>query len=77
MLSFQKIDKHNFNIFIRDLSENLNANIKHMIEDYNKINRVYYEKDYDFYNPLDKKPKTKPSDLVPSVYIFKKRYKKI
>jgi len=41
-----------------------------------KINRAYYKKDYNFYTALDEKPKTKPSDLVPSVHIFKKRYKK-
>ena len=29
----QKIDKNNFNIFIRDLSYNLNNNLKHIIED--------------------------------------------
>ena len=28
----QKIDKNNFNIFIRDLSYNLNKNLKHIIE---------------------------------------------
>ena len=29
----QNIDKNNFNIFIRDLSSNLNTNLKHIIED--------------------------------------------
>ena len=29
----QNIDKNNFNIFIRDLSINLNINLKHIIED--------------------------------------------
>jgi len=35
----QKIDKNNFNIFIRDLSYNLNNNLKHIIED--TINHEY------------------------------------
>ena len=29
----QSIDKNNFNVFIRDLSLNLNTNLKHIIED--------------------------------------------
>ena len=29
----QNIDKNNFNVFIRDLSSNLNTNLKHIIED--------------------------------------------
>jgi hypothetical protein len=34
----QDIDKNNFNIFIRDLSLSLNANLKHIIEDSLKLN---------------------------------------
>ena len=34
----QNIDKNNFNIFIRDLSLSLNANLKHIIEDSLKLN---------------------------------------
>lgn len=41
-----------------------------------KINKLYYMKDYSFYTPLENKLKTKPSDLLPSFYIFKKRFKK-
>ena len=29
----QEIDKQSFSLFIRDLSNNLNTNLKHMIED--------------------------------------------
>ena len=41
----QNIDKNNFNVFIRDLSSNLNTNLKHIIEDTisnkqpNKVNK--------------------------------------
>ncbi len=41
MISKQNIDKTQLSIFIRDLSENINFNLKHLIEDYfinNKIN---------------------------------------
>ena len=29
----QKIEKHDFSIFLRDLASTLNINLKHMIED--------------------------------------------
>ena len=33
ILTPQNIDKNNFNVFIRDLSESLNINLKHIIQD--------------------------------------------
>lgn len=36
MLVFQPIDKNDFHVFTRDLSERVNVNLKHMIEDFDK-----------------------------------------
>ena len=35
-LHWENLDKINFNIFIRDLSQSINVNLKYMIEDLNK-----------------------------------------
>ena len=36
MLVFQQIEKNDIHIFTRDLSEKVNINLKHMIEDFDK-----------------------------------------
>ena len=57
----QNIDKNNFNVFIRDLSSNLNTNLKHIIEDTisnkqpNKVNKN---------NKKSKKPVMKKADII-------------
>ena len=33
MLSLNNVNKQNFSLFIRDLSQTLNSNLKHIIED--------------------------------------------
>ena len=45
MISKQNIDKNDLSIFIRDLSENINFNLKHLIED-NFINNKKDDKKY-------------------------------
>ena len=57
----QNIDKNNFNVFIRDLSSNLNTNLKHIIEDTisnkqpNKVNKNHKK---------SKKPVMKKADII-------------
>ena len=57
----QNIDKNNFNVFIRDLSSNLNTNLKHIIEDTisnkqpDKINKNHKK---------SKKPVMKKADII-------------
>ena len=60
----QKIDKNNFNIFIRDLSYNLNNNLKHIIED--TINHEYesINKNKNKNNKKNKKKVIKKKDII-------------
>ena len=39
MLVFQQVEKNDIHIFIRDLSEKVNINLKHMIEDFDKSDK--------------------------------------
>jgi superfamily II RNA helicase len=55
----QNIDKNNFNVFIRDLSTNLNTNLKHIIEDTLKESD---QKPSKYKNNKPKKPKK--ADLI-------------
>ena len=43
-LVWQNINNNDFNVFIRDLGENLNANVKHIIEDSIKDDNIEIEK---------------------------------
>jgi len=52
-LVWQTIDNDNFNVFIRDLGEDLNSNFKHIIEDSIKNNNTKIE------NTIHKKQKNK------------------
>ena len=62
---WQKLDNNNFNVFIRDLSSSVNTNLKHMIEDSDKENKI---------NPK-KNNKPKKKDLIIQEQ-NKKRYNK-
>ena len=54
----QNIDKNNFNVFIRDLSSNLNTNLKHIIED------TIFNKQSDKNHKKGKKPVMKKADII-------------
>jgi len=43
-LVWQDINTNDFNVFIRDLGENLNANVKHIIEDSIKEDKIFIDK---------------------------------
>ena len=43
----QKIEKHDFSIFLRDLASTLNINLKHMIEDNIKDSTTTIKKNKD------------------------------
>ena len=66
----QNIDKNNFNVFIRDLSSNLNTNLKHIIEDSLKVT------DTKPINKRSKKPVIKKADLI-RAEVTKKKSEKI
>ena len=55
----QSIDKNNFNVFIRDLSLNLNTNLKHIIEDTITCSNKSNNKGYN-----NKKKVVKKADLI-------------
>ena len=57
----QNIDKNNFNVFIRDLSSNLNTNLKHIIED--TISNKKSEKVHKN-TKKGKKPVMKKADII-------------
>ena len=40
-LVWQNINNNDFNVFIRDLGENLNTNVKHIIEDSIKDDNIF------------------------------------
>ena len=69
----QNIDKNNFNVFIRDLSSNLNTNLKHIIEDTikNKDNNSNKKN----YNKKGKKQVIKKADLIRAEVIKNKKEK--
>ena len=54
----QRIDKNNFNVFIRDLSSSLNTNLKHIIEDTLKNDKPKSK------GKKGKKPIVKKADLI-------------
>ena len=66
----QNIDKNKFNVFIRDLSSNLNTNLKHIIEDTIKVslqdNTKYTKK-------KGKKPVVKKADIIRAEVLKKKQ----
>jgi len=69
----QSIDKNNFNVFIRDLSLNLNTNLKHIIEDtISYSNKSNGNKGYN-----NKKKVVKKADLIRAEVTKKKEEKLI
>ena len=66
----QNIDKNNFNVFIKNLSSNLNTNLKHIIEDSLKVN------DTKPINKKGKKPVIKKADII-RAEVTKKKSEKI
>ena len=40
MLVYQTVDRNEIHIFISDLSERVNVNLKHKIEDYDKQSQI-------------------------------------
>ena len=56
-LYWQHIDKNNFDLFVRDLSQNLNSDVKNIVIDtYNDLNKSKIEK--------SKKQKLKKKDII-------------
>ena len=41
-LHWETINTNNFNVFIRDLSQSTNVNLKHMIEDMKNIKQIIF-----------------------------------
>ena len=60
----QKIEKQDFSIFLRDLSETLNVNLKHMIEDNCKDDIVQKSNKKDYQKKKKKKIVVKKKDLI-------------
>ena len=58
----QEIDKQSFSLFIRDLSNNLNTNLKHMIED--TIQKPMVEQDKQKKNYHKNKKVIKKKDII-------------
>ena len=61
-LHWEIFNKNNFNVFIRDLSESTNVNLKHMIEDLNKSENQFENKLK--YKQGKKKKVIKKKDLI-------------
>ena len=64
-LQWETIDKNKFNIFMRDLSENVSINLKYMIEDLNtetKIIKMDKNKKKNYHK--HQKPVIKKKDLI-------------
>ena len=56
MLSLNNVNKQNFSLFIRDLSQTLNSNLKHIIEDtFKDENKVNNKKHYNKKKPVIEK----------------------
>ena len=64
-LQWETIDKNKFNIFMRDLSQNVSINLKYMIEDLNTEIKIIKPKDKNKKNyHKNKKPVIKKKDLI-------------
>ena len=61
MLYHENIDNNEFNIFIRNLSNNINSNIKHMIEDHENIKQIEIK---DKKNKKNKKKKSETKSEI-------------
>ena len=61
-LQKQNIDKQVFSIFLRDLSQNLNINLKHMIEDSVKVQSKQKKEKKNYHK--GKKKVIKKKDLI-------------
>ena len=60
MLSLNNVNKQNFSLFIRDLSQTLNSNLKHIIEDtFKDENKLNNKKNHN-----KKKPTKKKADII-------------
>ena len=70
----QNIDKNKFNVFIRDLSSNLNTNLKHIIED-TVEDTVKVSRQGDMKNRprKGKKPVMKKADIIRAEVLKKKQ----
>ena len=73
----QNIDKNKFNVFIRDLSSNLNTNLKHIIED-TVEDTVKVSRQGDMKNRprKGKKPVMKKADII-RAEVLKKKHNQI
>ena len=62
VLTRQKIDKQNLSIFLRDLSSDVNTNLKHMIEDMVRVENE--EKDKEIKKKNKNKVVVKKKDII-------------
>ena len=64
-LQKNNLDKQNFNLFIRDLSQTLNSNLKHIIEDTINDDKKINDNNKNNKNKKNKKkPQKKKADII-------------